>query len=324
MTLDVGLVGAGTHGSRYLRHLARGDVPGLRAVAFCRRGEEAGRRLSDELGIPWRARAEELIDDPRVGAVIVATPPSTHFTLARQALRAGKPVLLEKPMTGTLDEARELAALAQAPGAPVLMVAQTLRWHPALLRARALWPQLGRVHLVRLAQRLQPTTLNWQRNAAETVGGSVLLTGVHIFDLARWLTGREFAVVDSRQRQVLNPVVEDLFLARAELDDGCWVSLEVSKYTRSRACWLEAVGQEGQIAVDYQSGEVILRRDRQEVRERADAGAPTLPGVLEAWRDAILGSRAVPVTAQDGLRTMEIVDACYRSAAAGAAVGLPR
>ena len=317
MGFAVGVIGAGTHGTRYLRHLARGDVPGLHAVALCRRNQEAGHRLAAQFAVPWFAEAETLIADAGVEGVIIATPPSTHFPLARLALAVGKPVLLEKPMTGTLAEARELAALAASSKAPALMVAQTLRWHPALRRARELWPQLGRVHLVRLAQRLQPTTLPWQYDPGATVGGSVLLTGVHLFDLVRWLTGREFVRVDSRQRQVRNPAVEDFFLARAELDDGCWVSLEVSKYTESRAGWLEAVGEQGQLAVDYQGGQLLLRQGRQEVREQLAGDAPTLPGLLAQWRDASEGRLAVPVTAVDGLRTLEVVEACYRSAAIG-------
>jgi predicted dehydrogenase len=96
----------------------------------------------------------------------------------------------------------------------------------------------------------------------------------------------------------------------------------VSKYTQSRACWLEAVGQAGQLWDDYQAGEIILRRGGRESRERVDGSAPTLPGVLEGWRDAMLGSKAVPVSALDGLRTLEMADACYRSAAAGAPIGL--
>lgn len=314
MTLRVGLVGAGNHGARYLRHL-RDDVDGLVPVACSRRDEAAGRALADELGLRWLADGEALIDDPAVQAVVVATPPSTHFRFAARSLAAGKPLLLEKPLTGTLAEARELAELAQRPGAPPLMLAQTLRWNPALLRARELWAQLGRVHLLRLAQRLEPTTLAWQRDLSATVGGSVLLTGVHVFDLARWLTGREVVCLDARRRLVQNPVVEDLFLARGELDDGCWVTFEVSKYTRSRACWLEAVGEEGQLWVDYLDGEIILRRGRDQRRETVDARAPTLPGVLTAWRDACAGTAPVPVTVTDGLRTLEMVAACYLSAA---------
>mgnify|MGYP000299556368 CR=1 FL=1 len=62
-------------------------------------------------------------------------------------------------------------------------------------------------------------------------------------------------------------MVEDLFLAHGDLDDGAWVSFEVSKYTRSRACWLEAVGEEGQLWVDYLEGAIVLRCGRDELRD---------------------------------------------------------
>jgi predicted dehydrogenase len=322
MTLRIGIVGAGIHGTRYLRHAAN-DVEGLRVVALCRRDRAVGEALAAAHGCRYVPDGHALIADAEVDAVVVTTPPSSHFTFARAALAAGKAVLVEKPVTGTLAEARRLVAVAGAAGAPPLMVAQTLRWNPVLSRARELWPLLGRVHLIRLAQRLAPTSLTWQQQEAETVGGSVLLTGVHIFDLARWLSGREFVAVASRQRRVLNPVVEDLFLARGELDDGCWVSLEVSKYTDSRAGWMEAVGEAGQLHVDYLDGTLRLRRGREETIEHLDAAAPTLPAVLAVWRDVALRRAVVPVTAVDGLRTLEVADACYRSDAAdGAAVAV--
>lgn len=309
MTWRVGIVGAGTHGARYLNHLQH-DVAGAEPVAICRRDTTAGRELAGRFGVDLEADGESLVVREDVDAVIVATPPSTHFRFAKAALTAGKPVLLEKPMTGTVEEARELTDLAGGR----LMVAQTLRWNPVLQRARELWPELGRVHHVRLAQRLAPTTLAWQRTRDESVGGSVLLTGVHIFDLARWLTGCEVVHVESRQRQVLNPVVEDFFLARAELDDGAWVSFEVSKYTQSRACWLEAVGEQAQLAADYLGGGLVVRTGKQERREAVDARVPTLPAMLNEWIASLDAGVPPPVTATDGLRTMEIVAACYASA----------
>ncbi len=319
MAFRIGVIGAGSHGTRYLRHAAR-DVPGMTATALCRRNQEAGQKLAAELSCRYHREPGDLIEDPQVDGVVICTPPSSHAELAEATLRAGKPLLLEKPMTGTLAEARRLAALATAPGAPPLMVAQTLRWNPVLTRVKELWPRLGQVHLVRLAQRLEPTTLAWQRDLAQTVGGSVLLTGVHIFDLARYLTGAEFAEVDSRQACIQNPVVEDIFLARARLDDGCWASLEVSKYTRSRAAWVEAVGEKGQIFADYLTGGIILREGLEEEDFDVSARAPTLPPVLRDWLAAVSQGGPVPVTALDGLATMEVVDACYRSHNQGRAV----
>lgn len=320
MTFRIGVVGAGSHGQRYLRHAAT-DVPGMAAVAFCRRDAAAGRALADASGLRWHADAAGLIADPDVDGVVVCTPPSSHFELAAAVLAAGKPLLLEKPLTGTLAEAERLAGL-DAGAAQPLMLAQSLRWNPVLRRARELWPLLGPVHLVRLAQRLAPTTLAWQRDPALTVGGSVLLTGVHLFDTVRFLTGREFAEVDSRQRRVLNPVAEDLFLARGRLDDGCWVDLEVSKYTRSRACWLEAVGEDGQLWADYLGGGLVVRRGRDEDLHDVSALAPTLPPLLADWLVSVRAGTPPPCGVADGVATLRVVDACYRSDREGRAVAV--
>ena len=320
MTFRIGVIGAGAHGTRYLRHALR-DVPGMTATALCRRTRDEGRRLATEFGCRYHSAPADLIADPAVDGVVVCTPPSSHFDLAAAVLAADKPLLLEKPLTGTLAEAERLAELTAAAKVP-LMLAQALRWNPVVVRVRELARQLGPIRLVRLAQRLAPTTLAWQRDLSQTVSGSVLLTGVHLFDLARHLPGAEFVTVDSRLARVLNPVVEDLFLARAELDDGCWVSLEVSKYTRSRACWLEMVGEEGQLQADYLEGGILLRREGRTERIDLAATAPTLPPLLADWLAAVEGRRPVPVTVDDGVATLRVVDACYRSEAAQAAVTL--
>ena len=148
------------------------------------------------------------------------------------------------------------------------------------------------------------------------------MTGVHIFDLARHLTGSEFREIDSRQDNLINPVVEDILLARGRLENGCRTSLEVSKYTRSRACWLEVVGEDGQIRADYLEGDVILRRERREERFEVSAAAPTLPPLLEDWLASLRTGTPPPVTVADGLATLKVVDACYRSHAAKAEVTL--
>jgi predicted dehydrogenase len=317
MEFRIGIIGAGAHGERYVRHGLK-DVPGMTVTALCRRDPQAGRELAGRYGVRYLPEAAALVADTAVDGVVVCTPPSSHHDLAAAVLAAGKPLLLEKPMTGTLAEAERLATLDAGATHP-LFLGQSLRWNPVIAKARELWPQLGRVHLVRLAQRLAPTTLEWQRDPGQTVGGSVLLTGVHLFDLARFLSGREFVAVQARHKQVLNPVVEDLFLARGELDDGCWVSLEVSKYTQSRAAWLEVVGQDGQLWADYLEGGLVLRRGRIEERFDVPATVPTLPLVLQDWLRCVREGTPPAVGVRDGLATLRMVDACYRSSASGKA-----
>lgn len=318
MTFRIGVIGAGTHGTRYLRH-ARADVPGLTPTALCRRNPEAGAKLAGELGLRFHADPLALIADPEVDGVIIATPPASHCQLAEAVIGAGKPLLLEKPLTATLQEAEHLEDLDARSSFP-LFLAQTLRWNPVIRAAKDVWPRLGKVHLIRLAQRLEPTTLGWQHDPHDPTGGSLLITGVHVIDTVRFLTGREFVAVTAWTDQILNHAVEDAFLARAALGDGCWVSLEVSKYTRSRACWLEAVGEDGQLLADYLKGGITLRRGSVEERIEVPAGAPTLPLVLKAWLEAVGSGTRPPVTVTDGVAIMQVVDACYRSARTGRTV----
>ncbi len=316
MTLRIGVIGMGVHGTRYARHAVQ-DVDGIELVACCRRDLPAVTAAAAEWGCRPHDDAHDLIMSPDVDAVIVATPPSTHFALTRDAMLAGKAVLLEKPVTGTLPEALELADLAAQRDAPPLMLAQTLRWNPVLMRVKELLPTLGRVRYLRLSQRLEPTSLIWQQDRSRSVGGSVLLEGVHLADTTRFLTGREIVEISSRQEQHHNTDVEDFFHATGLLDDGTHLSFEVSKFGNCRGCLLGAVGDEGQIAAEYYRGGITINRGMETTVEDVSAAVPTLPAVLAAWRDCVLNGSTPPVTVTDGVRTMEVVEACYSSHGTG-------
>jgi predicted dehydrogenase len=94
-------------------------------------------------------RLDEVLDDPTIGAVIIATPPSTHYEIARAALMAGKHVLVEKPLATTLEDATELATIAAASGL-VLMPGHTFMYSPAVNTIRELIHSgdVGDIHFV--------------------------------------------------------------------------------------------------------------------------------------------------------------------------------
>jgi len=96
----------------------------------------------------------------------------------------------------------------------------------------------------------------------------------------------------------------------------------VSKFTRSRACWLEAVGQDGQLWADYLNGGIRLRAGGQEEYFDISAKVPTLPQVLAAWLKAVRDGTAPPVGSADGLATLQVTEACYGSAIAKRAMTL--
>src|SRR5262245_40478626 len=310
--MQVGLIGLGVHGRRYAKHLAEG-VPGVRLVAVCRRHRGECERAAQELGVTGYDTAEALIDDPEVHAVLIVTPPPTHLPLMRLAIDRGKPVLVEKPLTQTLAEAVEAQSLVARSGVP-LFLAHTLRYNPALLMARRELRRIGPVHSVTASQRLPHAALQWQNTDSMSPLGSILNTGVHLYDLVRWLLGVEFESVYCQARRVENPFHEDLFKLQASLQSHeAFVSLEVAKCTASRSSNLEIVGANGQLWVDYHVDAVTLVQGNERTVLRAANPEPTLPHVLSDFAHHLEHGEPMPITVHDGVRTLEVVEACYRS-----------
>jgi predicted dehydrogenase len=140
----VGIIGYGYWGPNLLRNFSEQDGAEVRWCADLRPGrrELAKRRYPS---VDVTDKVEDLFDDPQLDAVAVATPVSTHYALAKQALLKGKHVLVEKPMTRTAAEAEELVELAKARDL-VLMVDHTFVYTPAVVKMKELLTdgELGR------------------------------------------------------------------------------------------------------------------------------------------------------------------------------------
>lgn len=145
-TLRIGVVGCGYWGAKHVRVL----VELSRSLELTVIDPSEERRRSIGRSFPSVRRfgsLDDVLDD--LDAIVVATPPSTHHRIASAALRAGKDVLVEKPMTTSSDEARELIALADQAGA-VLMVGHTFEYNAAVTRLRSIIHSgaLGRIYYV--------------------------------------------------------------------------------------------------------------------------------------------------------------------------------
>jgi len=312
--LRVGVIGLGVHGLRYARHLAR-DVPGATLAAVCRRDGHQAERVGREFGVPHFTNPEALLEHPGVDAVVIVTPPPTHLLLATLALERSKPVLLEKPLTQALDEAYELERVVQETGTPLLL-GQTLRYNVSLQLARAELDRVGPVRSLTASQRLPRTNLAWQNTETTHPLGSILNTGVHLYDLVRWLLGLEFERIYCVAHRVENPFHEDLFKVLATLrDSDTLVALEVAKCTQSRSSNLEIVGERGQLWVDYQLDQVVYVEGNERTLLRQAKPEPTLPPLLADFARCIERFEPMPITVRDGLRSLEVVEACYRSLA---------
>jgi predicted dehydrogenase len=207
--LTVGLIGCGGIAQR-------AHVPALqrlesivRVARVCDVRDEAARRIADTFQCAWTTEYRDVVEDPRIDAVVICTPEFLHAEQAVAAANSGKHVLCEKPMARTLAEADSMIAAAESAHVR-LMIAHSRRFTPRYLRAYELIQSgaVGEPILVRENERRQriaaaspgvmppgwrpdPTkeiTWYWQARYAE---GTVFHIGVHEMDLLRWFAGSD-------------------------------------------------------------------------------------------------------------------------------------
>jgi predicted dehydrogenase len=123
----IGLVGLGRWGRNYVKTLQA--LPECRLVAAADVDAAARTRAGQDFGIAARDTIEELLSDTAIEALVIATPDQSHFSMAAAALKAGRDVLVEKPMTLEPQEAEALADQAEA-GGRVIAVGHTAVYDP--------------------------------------------------------------------------------------------------------------------------------------------------------------------------------------------------
>ena len=201
--LRIGLVGFGFMGKTHLwsvRNLPffyTASALGFEAevVAVCASTHERAQAAAKAYGIPKAAASPaEIIADPTIDVIDVCTPNPLHFEVARAAIRAGKHVLCEKPLTVTYAEAQELAALAEEHGVICGTVFNN-RFLSPVMRARQLIDEgkLGRILSFDFAYRhnscIDPDRRVGWKQTAEAGGGTWYDLGPHVVDLCHYLCG---------------------------------------------------------------------------------------------------------------------------------------
>jgi len=322
--LGIGIIGAGKHGLRYVRHLTE-EVADARLVALCRRDRREGEAAAAALGCAFHGDWRALVEDPRVDAVVTVVPPVLNVAIAEAACRAGKHLLLEKPLAVTVEAARRIAAAVDAAGVRA-MVAQTLRFDATVAAVRAHVPAIAPLHAVALSQRFEPSPLAWLDRVAESGGGVLLHTGIHGIDLLRVLSAHEVVEVSCLTARVLTRETEDNFVLLARLDaDGLLGHVTGSRAVAARTGLIELAGAGGAIVADHVHRVAWLVRGRERTPISLPPAVPTVREALRAFVAGVLTGAPMPVSVEDGLRAVAIVDAAYRSAArAGAPVPVPR
>ena len=195
--LRLGVVGAGRFATFLTGAVA--DLPDVAVHVVADQDPEAAALLAKAYDARVAGSWQEVLDDPTVDVVVVATPPASHAEIAREALWCGKHVFCEKPLATTSADLDALVATATA-GDRVLVVDHVLRYNPLLaavarLQAELLGaPQRFLFENDASDEDLHDTHWFWDQDAS---GGIFVEHGVHFFDAAAMLLGREASAVQA-------------------------------------------------------------------------------------------------------------------------------
>ena len=243
-------------------------------VAVMSRRAEKAESYARRNKIPrWYTDAQELIDDPDVNAIYIATPPSSHATYAIMAMKAGKPVYVEKPLAASYEDCARINRISRETGVPCF-VAYYRRYLPYFLKVKELIPRLGKVLNVQIRFSVPPRDLDYNRNNLPWRVLPDIAGGGYFYDLAPHhldLLQDMFGCILEAEGYSANRgglyTAEDTVSACFKFETGipgsgswCFVAHESAKEDR-----IEIIGDKGMLSFSvYTYDPIILHTERGE------------------------------------------------------------
>jgi myo-inositol 2-dehydrogenase / D-chiro-inositol 1-dehydrogenase len=321
--VKVGIIGAGYIGGVHAAILGRDERVSITAV--CDTVAERAEQLARASGATVAHEADELIQ--KVDAVYIATPNTRHTALASAAIRAGKHVFCEKPMATNINDARLTLELA-AGSDKVFQVGHNRRFAPVYVALKQMISDGGPAHSAHIkmnrGELLNPA---WVRDPRVT-GGFLYETTIHMFDMMRFLFG-EIAHLDCAGSSHEYPEVDD-FSCLVRFANGFHATLCSS----ADASWLfpfervevfchhRTITTREMESITYSEsleGHHHTRSMQQLLKEEKWGYSQE----DRAFIDSIIDCAPAAITAFDGFRSVELVDACYRAVRLGERISFP-
>jgi len=301
-----------------------GEVDGVDLVAVAARDLGRAQASASEWGADRAYGSyEELIADPDVDAVYIGTPASLHREWAIAAIEAGKHVLCEKPFAANADDARLIADAANGSDV-VVMEAFHWRYHPYAAQTRELLDSgvLGRIGRIEAVfdipeGRIPRDDIRWDLSLG---GGATMDLGCYPIQWVRFAAGADPDVVSA---STVCPVegIDASLTAELRWPSGVTGSIASSMIADGDrvVAYLKVIGELGTMLATNplapQNGGAAITVDTADGVDTHEVDdSATYFHQLVAFRDAIVDGVPFPTTADDGVRNMEIVDACYRAA----------
>ena len=280
--------------------------------------EEHGGRPADSF--------EELLEDPAVDALILATPHSTHMEMIVAAAEAGKHVFVEKPLTLKAADGRRAAEAAKSAGI-VLQVGHHRRRQPGNRRLRELIDagELGVVHLLEATMHVpkyQQPSEGWRGDPAESPAGGMTGLGVHMVDTFHYLAGAITRVHAYSKRILGRWDVDDATVVSFEFESGPLGYLGTSLVLPKR-CDVTASGTES-IVWSEEEGTRVFRQAKSETTrtEETVAGLDVLADQMSEFGRCVETGASPEVGAEQAIDVVEVLEAIVESSRTGRSVDI--
>ena len=321
--LKAAVIGVGAMGRNHARVYAEYDKVELVGVA------DSNESLAEDVASKYHVKAyrnyQDLLAKERPEAVSVAVPTAMHEEVGSAVLQAGAHVLIEKPIASTVEDGKRLMALADAQGRK-LMVGHIVRFNPAIraLREKMQAGELGRIFQI-VCRRVGPFP------ARIRDVGVVVDLAPHDIDVMRYLTGEEPETVYAQIARRVHTDHEDLVFGMLQFPSGMTGALEINWLTPTKVRETLVLGERGMFRVDDLTQDLYFFANA-DINGELWSGLGTIKGVsegemiryplrryeplraeLEAFVEAILDNKPVPVSGKDGLEALRLAQALIES-----------
>ncbi len=275
---------------------------------------------------------EELLAQEDIDAVYIATPVFCHKEQVVQAAKAGKHILLEKPMGLTCEEGEEIKAFCEE-NSVKLGIGFMMRFHAAHQEVKKLIERDGIGEVVSAYAKFNcwspVNNQKWRQTKAFSGGGAMMDMGIHCIDLLQYMTGlRAEKITAMCGNQIFEyPDVEDAASAVLQMNNGAMFVIEANFNIPDRigGCKFEIYGTKGRVISESTIGQTETGSVCFVSIDKTEEGFVTIEyesgnmytKEIEAFSNAVLGDTEVPVTAKEGLFNQRIVEAIYESHAQG-------
>lgn len=317
-TINWGIIGCGDVTEKKSGP-AFNKVNNSKLVAVMRRDATKAEDYARRHGVPkWYSDATELINDPDVNAIYIATPPNSHEQYTLEALRAGKPVYVEKPMTLSRQSAQVMAGAA-AESNIKLTVAHYRRGLPLFRKIKELISEkaIGDVryadlHMLQYAgsDLITKTDDNWRVNPEISGGGLFHDLAPHQLDLMLFFFGdvkeaRGYSLNQAGYYKADDLVTGSLLFQNGVAFNGMWC-FSVPKEEKLDRCTI--MGSEGKIAFSVFDNYYILTKNGKEEKVAFDLPENIQAPMIQMVVDYFRGEGPNPCSAETGVEVMKLLD----------------